>query len=324
MLAAEGPPWHERRMTALPTPRGTLTANRPLAELTWLRVGGPAEWLFQPADEGDLAEFLGALDAGVPVFPMGVGSNLIVRDGGLRGVTVRLGRGFNGIRVEGETVIAGAAALDAHVARRAAEAGRDLTFLRTIPGAIGGAVRMNAGCYGAYVADHLIEVRAVTRTGDRVTLPAGDLKLAYRSSELPADTVITEARFRAPAGDPAALAAKMAEQLAKRDATQPTKERSAGSTFRNPAGFSSTGRADDTHELKAWRVIEQAGMRGARRGGAQMSEMHANFLLNTGGATAADLEGLGEEVRKRVYETQGLTLKWEIMRVGEPAPVSEA
>ena len=324
MLAAEPVSWHERRMTALPAPRGTLTANRPLADLTWLRVGGPAEWLFLPADEADLAAFLVALDPAIPVFPMGVGSNLIVRDGGLRGVTVRLGRGFNGIRVEGERVIAGAAALDAHVARRAAEAGRDLTFLRTIPGSIGGAVRMNAGCYGAYVADHLIEVRAVTRAGDRVTLPTGDLKLAYRSSELPADTVITEATFRAPAADPAALAAKMAEQLAKRDASQPTKECSAGSTFRNPAGFSSTGRADDKHELKAWRVIERAGMRGARRGGAQMSEMHANFLLNTGGATAADLEGLGEEVRKRVYETQGLTLKWEIMRVGEPAPVSEA
>ncbi len=311
-------------MTTLPNPRGTLTAGRLLAELTWLRVGGPAEWLFQPADEDDLAGFLEALDPVIPVFPMGVGSNLIVRDGGLRGVTVRLGRGFNGIRVEGERVIAGAAALDAHMARRAAEAGRDLTFLRTIPGSIGGAVRMNAGCYGAYVADHLIEVRAVTRTGDRVTIPAADLKLAYRSSDLAPDTVITEATFRALAGEPEALAARMAEQMARRDASQPTKERSAGSTFRNPAGFSSTGRADDTHELKAWRVIERAGMRGARRGGAQMSEMHANFLINTGGATAADLEGLGEEVRKRVYDSQGLTLEWEIMRVGEPAPVSEA
>ncbi|MEE4121144.1 MAG: UDP-N-acetylmuramate dehydrogenase [Paracoccaceae bacterium] len=308
----------------LPTPRGALTAGRPLAELTWLRVGGPAEWLFQPADEGDLAEFLAALDPAIPVFPLGVGSNLIVRDGGLRGVTVRLGRGFNGIRVEGERVIAGAAALDAHVARKAAEAGRDLTFLRTIPGAIGGAVRMNAGCYGAYVADHLVSVRAVTRAGQRVTIPAADLHLAYRSSDLPPDTVITEATFRAPAGDAEPLAAKMADQVARRDASQPTKERSAGSTFRNPAGFSSTGRADDTHELKAWRVIERAGMRGARRGAAQMSEMHANFLINTGGATAADLEGLGEEVRKRVYDSQGLTLEWEIMRVGEPAPDSEA
>ncbi len=301
-------------------PRGRLTPGKPLSELTWLRVGGPAEWLFQPADEADLAQFLAALPGEVPVFPMGVGSNLIVRDGGLRGVTIRLGRGFNAVRVEGERVIAGAAALDAQVARRAAEAGRDLTFLRTIPGAIGGAVRMNAGCYGTYVADRLESVRAVTRAGEAVTLQAADLGLAYRRSELPEGWVIVEATFRAPEGEPEALERRMAEQVARRDATQPTKERSAGSTFRNPSGHSSTGEADDTHDLKAWRVIEEAGMRGARLGGAQMSPMHANFLVNTGGATAADLEGLGERVRKRVYETQGLQLEWEIMRVGEPVP----
>ncbi|RDC72765.1 UDP-N-acetylmuramate dehydrogenase [Rhodovulum sp. 12E13] len=306
----------------LPTPRGRLTAGKPLSDLTWLRVGGPAEWLFQPADEADLAAFLAALPAEVPVFPMGVGSNLIVRDGGLRGVTVRLGRGFNAVRVEGERVVAGAAALDAQVARRAAEAGLDLTFLRTIPGAIGGVVRMNAGCYGTYTADRLESVRAVTRAGAAVTLSAADLRLAYRHSELPAGWVIVEATFRPPAGAPEALAARMADQLAKRDATQPTKERTAGSTFRNPSGQSSTGAPDDSHELKAWKVIEDAGMRGARLGGAQMSPMHANFLVNTGGATAADLEGLGELVRKRVYETQGLQLQWEIMRVGETAPES--
>jgi UDP-N-acetylmuramate dehydrogenase len=219
-------------------------------------------------------------------------------------------------------VIAGAAALDAQVAKRAAEAGRDLTFLRTIPGSVGGAVRMNAGCYGTYVADRLESVRAVTRDGRSVTLPAADLRLAYRHSELPEGWVIVEATFRAPGDAPEALAARMAEQLAKRDASQPTKERTAGSTFRNPAGRSSTGAPDDTHELKAWKVIEAAGMRGARLGGAQMSPMHANFLVNTGGATAADLEVLGELVRKRVYETQGLQLDWEIMRVGEPAPES--
>jgi UDP-N-acetylmuramate dehydrogenase len=305
-------------MTDLPPVRGTLTPDRPLADLTWLRVGGPADWLFQPADEADLAAFLGALDPAVPVFPMGVGSNLIVRDGGLRAVVIRLGRGFNGISVEGERVIAGAAALDAHVARKAAEAGRDLTFLRTIPGSIGGAVRMNAGCYGSYVADQLVEVRVVLRSGEVATLPAADLHLRYRQSELPEGAVVVQATFRADAGDPAVLEARMAEQIAKRDASQPTKERSAGSTFRNPAGFSSTGRADDRHELKAWKVIDGAGMRGARRGGAQMSEMHSNFLINAGGATAADLEELGEEVRKRVFDHSGLTLEWEIMRVGEP------
>ncbi len=301
----------------MPPVRGTLTEGRSLADLTWLRVGGPADWLFQPADEADLVQFLAALDPAVPVFPMGVGSNLIVRDGGLRAVVIRLGRGFNAIRIEGDRVIAGAAALDAHVARRAAEAGRDLTFLRTIPGSIGGAVRMNAGCYGSYVADHLIEVRAVTREGRAVTLPAAELGLAYRQSALPEGCVLTEATFRAEAGDPAELARRMEEQIARRDSSQPTRERSAGSTFRNPAGFSSTGRADDTHELKAWKLIDEAGMRGARRGGAQMSEMHSNFLINAGGATAADLEGLGEEVIKRVFQSSGIRLEWEIMRVGE-------
>ena len=306
-------------MQTLPTPRGTLTPNRPLADLTWLRVGGPADWLFQPADEADLCAFLAALDPAIPVFPMGVGSNLIVRDGGIRAVVVRLGRGFNGIEVQGDKVIAGAAALDAHVARKAAEAGRDLTFLRTIPGTIGGAVRMNAGCYGSYTADVLDEIRVVTRQGQAITLPKSDLHLAYRQSTLPDGWVITSATFTAPTGDPAALEAWMLDQIAKRDASQPTKDRSAGSTFRNPVGHSSTGRADDTHDLKAWKVIDNAGMRGARIGGAQMSPMHSNFLINAGGATATDLEDLGEEVRKMVYEASGITLEWEIMRVGEPA-----
>lgn len=306
-------------LSQLPEVRGTLTEGKALAELTWLRVGGPADVLFQPADVDDLAAFLRALDPAVPVFPIGVGSNLIVRDGGIRGVVIRLGRGFNAITIDGDRVTAGAAALDAHVARRAAEAGRDLTFLRTIPGAIGGAVRMNAGCYGHYVSDFLEEIRVVTRAGAVLTLPAADLHLSYRQSSLPEGWVIVAATFRAPKGDPAALAARMEEQVAKRDASQPTRERSAGSTFRNPAGFSSTGRADDSHELKAWKLIADAGMRGARLGGAQMSEMHANFLLNAGGATAADLESLGESVRKKVFQNSGITLEWEIMRVGEPA-----
>ncbi len=201
----------------------------------------------------------------------------------------------------------------------AADAGLDLTFLRTIPGSIGGAVRMNAGCYGSYVADHLISAEAVLRDGRKVLLSKEDMHFAYRSSTLPQGAVLTSARFTATSADPAVLTARMADQLAKRDASQPTKDRSAGSTFRNPAGFSSTGQADDVHDLKAWKLIADAGMRGARRGGAQMSEMHANFLINTGGATAADLEGLGEDVRKKVFQNSGISLEWEIMRVGEPA-----
>ena len=306
----------------LPEVRGRLTPDRLLSDLTWLRVGGPADWLFQPADAGDLAEFLAALDSSVAVFPMGVGSNLIVRDGGLRAVVIRLGRGFNSIEVEGDRVIAGAAALDAHVARRAADAGRDLTFLRTIPGAIGGAVCMNAGCYGSYMADVFESAEAVTRAGMRITLTAEDLNFAYRDSDVPEGAVIVSATLRAPEGNPQALHARMAAQLERRDATQPTKDRTAGSTFRNPAGFSSTGAAGDTHDLKAWKVIDDAGMRGARRGGAQMSPMHPNFLVNTGGATAADLEELGEEVRKKVFQSSAIELEWEIKRVGETAPRS--
>jgi UDP-N-acetylmuramate dehydrogenase len=289
-----------------------------MADLTWLRVGGPADWLFQPADEADLAGFLAALPADVPVLPVGVGSNLIVRDGGIAGVVIRLGRGFNGIEVEGDRVVAGAAALDAHVARRAAEAGVDLTFLRTIPGTIGGAARMNAGCYGSYTADVFVSARAVARDGRVVDLAPGDMGFAYRATALPEGMVVTEVTLAGPRGAPEALAARMAGQVARRDAAQPSKERSAGSTFRNPAGFSSTGRADDVHDLKAWKLIEDAGLRGARMGGAQMSPMHANFLINTGGAKAADLENLGEFVRKKVFDSSGIGLEWEIMRVGRP------
>lgn len=300
-----------------PPVRGALTPERPLSDLTWLRVGGPAEWLFQPADREDLSEFLAALPEDVPVFPMGVGSNLIVRDGGIRGVVIRLGRGFNGISVAGKRVTAGAAALDAHVARKAAEAGVDLTFLRTIPGSVGGAVRMNAGCYGSYTADHFVEATVVMRDGSVRTIGKGEAGFAYRSSLLPEGAVIVEAVFQGESGDPAALEARMAEQLAKRDATQPVKDRSAGSTFRNPAGYSSTGRADDVHDLKAWTLIDRAGLRGYRLGGAQMSEKHPNFLINTGGATAADLEDLGELVRARVKAESGHDLQWEVIRVGE-------
>lgn len=304
-------------MRDLPPVRGTLTQGRPLAELTWLRAGGPADWLFQPADEDDLADFLAALPVDVPVFPLGVGSNLIVRDGGLRGVVIRLGRGFNAVRIEGRRVIAGAAALDAHVARQAAAAGIDLGFLRTIPGTIGGAVKMNAGCYGTYLADVFVEARGVARDGSPIVLGPGEMRFGYRSSAVPEGAVLTEAVLEGPEDAPEAILARMEAQVTRRDATQPVKERSAGSTFRNPAGFSSTGREDDVHDLKAWKLIDEAGMRGARLGGAMMSPLHPNFLVNAGGAKAADLESLGELVRKKVLESTGISLEWEIMRVGE-------
>ncbi len=303
-------------MLDLPQVRGTLTAHRSLADLTWMRVGGPAEVLFQPADIADLSDFLAALDPAVPVFPMGVGSNLIVRDGGISGVVVRLGRGFNDITIADDQVNVGAAALDAHVARKAADAGLDLTFLRTIPGTIGGAVCMNAGCYGTYVADVLTSATAVLCDGTVTELTADALQFAYRQSSLPAGAIIVAATFVPPKEDKDALVQRMTDQLVKRDETQPTKDRTAGSTFRNPAGFSSTGRADDVHDLKAWKVIDNAGMRGAIRGGAVMNTKHSNFLTNAGDATAADLEDLGEDVRKKVYASQGIALEWEIMRVG--------
>ncbi|AML53258.1 UDP-N-acetylmuramate dehydrogenase [Falsihalocynthiibacter arcticus] len=303
---------------SLPQVRGVLTFDKDLSGLTWLRVGGPADVLFQPADIEDLQYFLRELPRDIPVFPMGVGSNLIVRDGGIRGVVIRLGRGFNGIEIDGQNVTAGAAALDAHVARKAAAEGVDLTFLRTIPGAIGGAVAMNAGCYGRYIADVFQSARIVTLEGEVKTLLSADLAFAYRNSDLPDGAVLVDAVLRGSQGDSVELEALMAAQLKKRDETQPTKDRTAGSTFRNPAGFSSTGQADDVHDLKAWKVVDDAGMRGARRGGAVMNEMHSNFLTNAGGATAADLEELGEEVRKKVFKNSSIELVWEIKRIGEP------
>ncbi len=297
-----------------PQTRGALTPDRVLADLTWLRVGGAATALFQPADRDDLCDFLSAY-AG-EVFAMGVGSNLIVRDGGLEAVVIRLGRGFNGFRVEGTRITCGAALLDAHAARKAADAGLDLTFLRTIPGAIGGAVAMNAGCYGSYMADVFVEATVVLRSGAVAVLGRDDLAFGYRQSTLPEGAVIVEVVMEAPEGAPEELHARMEAQLAKRDATQPTKARTAGSTFRNPAGFSSTGRADDSHDLKAWKVIDDAGLRGATLGGAQMSEKHPNFLINTGGASAAELEDLGERVRKKVFAHSGIELHWEVLRVG--------
>jgi UDP-N-acetylmuramate dehydrogenase len=303
----------------LPDVRGTYTHNRPLSDLSWLKVGGPAEVLFQPADVDDLQRFLKNLPTNIPVMPIGVCSNLIIRDGGIKGVVIRMGRGFNGIKIlEGSRVRVGAAALDAHVARKAAGAGIDLAFLRTIPGAIGGAAKMNAGCYGTYTADVFVEAQAVTRSGALVTLTKADMNFAYRSTTIADGMIITSVILEGNSDDPAKIEAKMAAALEKREATQPVKDRSCGSTFRNPAGFSSTGRDDDVHDLKAWKVIDDAGMRGAVVGGAQMSPMHSNFMINKGGATATDLENLGEKVRKRVFENSKITLEWEIMRVGEP------
>ena len=297
--------------------KGVLTPNRVMADLSWLKVGGPAEWLYQPESDEDLAHFLKELPREVPVMPIGVCSNLIIRDGGIDGVVIRMGRGFNGIEINGQEVTAGSAALDAHVARKAAQVGIDLTFLRTIPGAIGGAARMNAGCYGLYMADVFVSARALTRDGDAVVLGPDDMDFAYRSTSLPDDLVITSVTMRGALGDPEALSQAMEEALEKRAQSQPVKDRSCGSTFRNPAGFSSTGKADDTHDLKAWKVIDDAGLRGHSLGGAQMSEMHPNFLINTGTASAKDLEDLGELVRKRVFENSGIQLQWEIKRVGK-------
>lgn len=288
-----------------------------MASLTWLRVGGPAEAVFTPADADDLAAFLKAYDGALTV--VGVGSNLIVRDGGLKGVVVRLSpRAFGAIEpLDGARIRAGAAALDAQVAKRAAAAGiAGLEFLRTIPGAIGGALAMNAGCYGVYTADVFESATAVTRAGEVVTLAPEDMNFAYRASNA-GEVVFTEAVLKGAPGEPAAIEARMAEALAKREATQPTRDRTAGSTFRNPAGFSSTGRGDHSLDLMAWKLIDEAGCRGLTLGGAVMNEKHPNFLTNAGGATAADLENLGELVRERVLKSSGIALEWEIKRIGE-------
>lgn len=292
----------------LPRVRGRLAADAPIGPFTWFRVGGPAEVLFRPADEADLAAFLAALDPAVPVTVIGAGSNLIVRDGGVPGVVVRLARGFGAIEVEADGVAAGAASLDVTVAETAAEARLDgLAFLSGIPGSIGGAVAMNAGAYGAEVKDVLDWAEVVTRDGNRVRLEAAALAFAYRSARLPPGAIVTRARFRARPGDGATIGAEMARIRSAREATQPTRARTGGSTFKNPEG------------AKAWELIDAAGCRGLARGRAQVSEKHCNFLLNLGGATAADIEGLGEEVRRRVHAATGVTLEWEIRRIGIPA-----
>jgi UDP-N-acetylmuramate dehydrogenase len=292
----------------LPEVRGRLTADAPLAQVTWFRVGGPAEVMFRPADIDDLSAFLAAKPADVPVTVIGVASNLLVRDGGIKGVAVRLGRGFVEIETKDNIVAAGSGALDVNVALTAREAGiAGLEFLSGIPGTVGGGLRMNAGAYGSEFKDVLESATALDATGRRHELSLADLYLSYRHSGLPADWIFVAARFKGAAGDKLTIARRMAEIQETREQSQPIRAKTGGSTFANPPGH------------KAWQLIDQAGCRGIRRGGAMISDKHANFLINTGDATAADIEGLGEEVRARVLAKTGITLEWEIKRVGLPA-----
>lgn len=290
----------------MPQVRGRLLANQPLAELTWFRVGGPAQVLFMPEDEGDLAYFLQNLPADNPVTAIGLGSNLIVRDGGVPGVVVRLGRGFNEVAVEaGNRLRAGTAVPDVKVARAAQEASiAGLAFYRGIPGAIGGALRMNGGAYGRETKDVLVEARAVDRAGKVHVLSNADMHYTYRHCGAPEDVIFTQALFQGAAGDPATIAAEMDKITEAREATQPIKSRTGGSTFKNPPG------------QKAWQLIDAAGCRGLIVGKAQVSELHCNFLINLGAASAADIENLGETVRERVKASSGVTLEWEIKRIG--------
>ena len=296
----------------LPAVRGKLLFDEPLAPFTWFRVGGPADVIFLPEDEDDLAAFLRGLDAAVPVTPIGVGSNTLVRDGGVDGVVVRLGgRAFAKVEARDDsTIFAGAAVPDAILAREAARAGiAGLEFYRGVPGSVGGACIMNAGCYGAETRDVLVEAHAVTRGGERLTLSNAQMDFSYRKSARAAqgDLIFTGALFRGRPDDPAAITARMDEITARREQTQPIREKTGGSTFKNPPGHSS------------WRLVDAAGWRGKPFGGAMFSPLHANFLINTGEATAADLEGLGEQVRADVKEKLGVDLEWEIKRIGRAA-----
>jgi UDP-N-acetylmuramate dehydrogenase len=291
-----------------PDLKGRLMAGASLADVTWFRVGGPAAVLFMPADEADLAMFLSALPPDVPVTTIGLGSNLLVRDGGVPGAVVRLGRGFANVAVsDGSRLRAGTALPDVKVARAAADAGiSGLAFYRGIPGSLGGALRMNAGAHGSETKDVLIGARAVDRSGRVHMLSLADMQFSYRHCGLPDDYIFTEATFAGQPGDPAEILKQMDEVAAYREANQPIKERTGGSTFRNPPGHS------------AWKLIDAAGCRGLRIGGAMVSQMHCNFLINDKGATAEDIERLGETVRRRVHENSGVSLHWEIVRIGVP------
>ncbi|WP_342739234.1 UDP-N-acetylmuramate dehydrogenase [Bradyrhizobium sp. B117] len=291
---------------AMPELRGRLLANQSLAELTWFRVGGPAQVLFTPADEDDLAYFLARLASDIPVYVVGVGSNLIVRDGGIAGVVIRLApRAFGEATADGDIVTAGAAALDKRVAEVAASANiGGLEFYFGIPGTIGGALRMNAGANGGETKDVLIEARGVGRDGTKHVFSNADMKFVYRNSGVDPSIIFTSARFQGEIKDAEAIRARMAEVQNHREAAQPIREKTGGSTFKNPPGHS------------AWKLVDAAGCRGLRVGGAQVSEMHCNFLINTGDATAHDIETLGETVRERVKANSGIELHWEIKRIG--------
>ena len=292
--------------SALPQLRGRLLANEPLAPLTWFRVGGAAQALFMPEDESDLAYALEKSPRDMPVTVIGLGSNLIVRDGGVEGLVIRLGRGFNETRIEPEQrVRSGAAVPDLRVAKAAQEAGiSGLAFYRGIPGAIGGALRMNGGAYGRETKDVLIEARGIDRAGNIRTYANADMHFTYRHCGVPDEVIFTAALFQGSAGDRAMITAEMDEITSKRETTQPVKSRTGGSTFKNPPGH------------KAWQLVDAAGCRGLVIGDAQVSELHCNFLINRGNATAADIENLGEEVRRRVKDNSGVTLDWEIKRIG--------
>ena len=291
----------------LPPARGRLIANALIGRQTWFGVGGPAEVLFRPDDTADLAGFLAALPPAIPVTVIGIGSNLLVRDGGIPGVVIRLGRAFGAIKTDGGEIRAGAAALDRIVAFAAADAGlAGLEFLSGIPGSIGSSVRMNAGAYGREIKDVLVSAIALDRGGQLHTVECGAMGLSYRHSDVDRSWTFVEARLHGTPGDRAAIGRRLNEIRAAREATQPVRARTGGSTFKNPPGDA------------AWRLIDAAGCRGLVRGGAMVSQQHTNFLINTGTATAADLEELGEEVRQRVYDISGVLLEWEIERVGRP------
>lgn len=291
----------------LPEVRGRLTRAAPLAPLVWFKSGGAAEWLFEPADVEDLSAFLRDLDPAVPVMALGLGSNLIVRDGGVPGVVVRLGKAFAKVEADGTTLTCGGGASGILVSSTARGAGiAGVEFLRSIPGTVGGFVRMNGGAYGRETADVLVDCEVVLRSGERRTLTADELGYTYRHSELPEGCVVVAATFRGQPGEPGLIQAEMDRIAAAREASQPLRSKTGGSTFKNPAGH------------KAWALVDEAGCRGLKRGDAQVSEKHTNFLLNLGAATSADIEGLGEDVRARVKAHSGVTLEWEIQRVGRP------
>ncbi len=290
----------------LPRVAGKLTPDAPLAPLVWFKSGGAAEWLFEPKDVADLQDFLRDLDPSTPVMPLGLGSNLIVRDGGVAGVVVRLGKAFAKVESQDDHVLsAGAGASGILLSSTARDHGiAGLEFLRSIPGTVGGFVRMNGGAYGGEVKDVLVDCDVVLRTGDLVTMTADDLHYSYRHSELPDGAIVVAARFKGRAGEPAAIQAEMDRNAASREASQPLSSKTGGSTFKTPDG------------RKAWQLVDAAGCRGLKIGGAQVSDKHTNFLINTGGATSADIEALGEEVRARVKAQSGIDLHWEIQRMG--------